>query len=78
MTKFRMGAGVGLAAGFVIGTRVTRARRRSGQHNRAVAWLTRRSPTFDHAATAVGRARAVVDLSRERVHDARPVVLSQR
>ena len=66
MTKFRTGALVGLATGYYLGTRAGRGRYE--QINRALGAL-RRSPTIDHAATTVGRARAVVDLSKVRVHD---------
>jgi hypothetical protein len=53
MTKFRVGAAVGLAAGVSLG--IAAKRRRAA---------------LQRAATTVGRARAVVDLTRFRVHDA--------
>jgi hypothetical protein len=68
MTKFRTGAVLGLAAGYYLGTRAGRAR--YDQINRAVKSLRRHSPTIDHAATNLGRARAVVDLTNLRVQDA--------
>ncbi|MHB8466955.1 MAG: hypothetical protein ACYDH6_18180 [Acidimicrobiales bacterium] len=68
MTKFRLGATIGLAAGYYLGTRAGRVR--YDQINRAVTTLRRHSATVEHAVTTIGRARAVVDLSRERVHDA--------
>jgi hypothetical protein len=68
MTKFRAGAALGLAVGYYFGTAA--GRRRHEQINRAARAILRRSDTVDQAVTAVGRARAVVDLSRERVHDA--------
>ena len=68
MTKFRVGAVLGLAVGYYFGTGAGRGRHE--QLNRAVRAVLRRSETIDQAATAVGRARAVVDLGRERVQDA--------
>jgi hypothetical protein len=78
MTKFRAGAVLGLTAGYYLGTRA--GRRRYEQINKVVASLRRRSATIEHAATTVGRVQAVVDLSRERVHDAvdRPVIAAVR
>ena len=70
MTKFRIGAALGLAAGYYLGTRAGRGRYE--QINRLARSVRNRSATIDHAATTVGRARAVVDLSRERVHGERP------
>src|SRR5579872_2777608 len=67
MTKFRAGAILGLAAGYYLGAKAGRGRYE--QMNRMLANL-RRSPTIDQAATTVGRARAVVDLSRLRMRDA--------
>jgi hypothetical protein len=67
MTKFRAGLAIGAATGYYLGARAGRGRYE--QMNRALGKL-RRSPTIDHAATAVGRARAVVDLSKLRVQDA--------
>jgi len=66
MTKFRAGAVIGLAAGYYLGTRA--GRERYEQLNRLFR-RARTSETIDHAATAVGRARAVIDLTRERVVD---------
>ena len=66
MTKFRAGAVIGFAAGYYLGARAGRERYK--QLNRLLR-RARRSETIDHAATAVGRARAVIDLTRERVVD---------
>ena len=70
MTKFRAGLAVGLVSGYYLGTRAGRAR--YDQINRALRRL-RRSRAINHAAIEVGRAKAVVDLGRERVHPADPV-----
>jgi hypothetical protein len=67
MTKFRAGLVIGLTTGYYFGAKAGRGRYE--QLNRALRTL-RRSSTVDHAATAIGRARAVVDLSKVRVHDA--------
>jgi hypothetical protein len=67
MTKFRAGLVIGLTTGYYLGAKAGRGRYE--QLNRALGTL-RRSSTVDHAATAIGRARAVVDLSKVRVHDA--------
>ena len=75
MTKFRTGAVIGLAAGYYLGTRA--GRERYEQLNRLLN-RARKSETIDHAANAVGRARAVIDLTRERVVDLtdhKPVVV---
>ena len=66
MTKFRAGAVIGLATGYYLGARA--GRERYEQLNRLFR-RARTSETIDHAATAVGRARAVIDLTRERVVD---------
>ena len=66
MTKFRAGLLIGLAAGYYLGTRA--GRERYEQLNRLVR-RARSHEALDHAATAVGRARAVIDLTRERVVD---------
>ena len=66
MTKFRAGAVVGFAAGYYLGAKA--GRERYEQLNRLLRRL-RRNATIDQAATAVERAKAVVDLSRERVVD---------
>jgi hypothetical protein len=64
MTRFRAGLLIGFAGGYYLGTRA--GRERHEQINRALGKL-RRNPSIDHAATEVERAKAVVDLSRERV-----------
>jgi hypothetical protein len=66
MTKFRTGAVLGFATGYYLGTKA--GRDRYEQLNRLLG-RARRSETLEHAATAVGRARAVIDLTRERVVD---------
>ena len=66
MTKFRAGAAIGLAAGYYLGTKA--GRDRYDQLNRLFR-RARGNETIDHAATAVARARAVIDLTRERVVD---------
>jgi hypothetical protein len=65
MTKFRAGLTFGLVSGYYLGTRAGRSR--YDQINRLGRRL-RRSQAIDQAATKVGRAKAVVNLSRERVH----------
>ena len=67
MTKFRAGAALGLAAGYYLGTRAGRGRYE--QINKLARFARRRSHTIDQAATTVGRARAVVDLTNLRVQD---------
>jgi hypothetical protein len=67
MTKFRAGLVLGLATGYWFGTKAGRERHEQLQR---LGGLLRRNPAVDQAATAVGRAKAVVDLSRFRVHDA--------
>ena len=66
MNKFRFGALIGLTLGYYLGARA--GRERYEQMNRALR-RARSSPAFDQAATVVGKARAVVDLTRERVVD---------
>jgi len=66
MTKFRTGAVLGLAAGYYLGAKA--GRDRYEQITRLVQ-PARRHEALDHAVTAVGRARAVIDLTRERVVD---------
>ena len=66
MNKFRFGALIGLALGYYWGARA--GRERYEQMNRALR-RARSSSAFDQAATVVGKARAVVDLTRERVVD---------
>jgi hypothetical protein len=66
MGKFRFGALVGLAVGYYLGARA--GRDRYEQLNRLLR-KARSSPAFDHAATVAGKAKAVVDLTRERVVD---------
>jgi len=67
MTKFRLGLVFGFASGYYLGAKA--GRDRYHQIRRAVGKV-QRSRALDQAMTAVGRARAVVDLGRERVHDA--------
>lgn len=67
MTKFRAGLVLGLTTGYYLGARAGRPR--YDQIRTALDRL-RGSRALDEAATAVGRAKAVVDLGRERVHDA--------
>ena len=66
MNKFRFGALVGLAVGYYFGTKAGRER-----YHQLNAWMrrARTSGAFDQAATVVGKAKAVVDLTRERVVD---------
>ena len=74
MTKFRAGAALGFAAGYYLGSKA--GRERYDQLNRMLR-RARRSEAIDHAATAVGKAKAVIDLTRERLVDLtehRPVV----
>lgn len=67
MTKFRLGVVFGFASGYYLGAKAGRER----YHQiRRVVERAQRSNALDQAMTAVGRARAVVDLGRERVHDA--------
>ena len=66
MGKFRLGALVGLVVGYYLGARA--GRERYEQLNRLLG-RARSSPAFDHAATVAGKAKAVVDLTRERVVD---------
>ena len=63
MTKFRAGAIFGFATGYYLGSKA--GRQRYEQLNR----LLRRAGSTDAIDTAVGRARAVIDLTRERVVD---------
>ena len=67
MTKFRLGLLFGFASGYYLGTKAGRERY---VQLRNTAARIRGSHALDHAATVVGRAKAVVDLGRERVHDA--------
>jgi hypothetical protein len=60
MTKFRFGLALGLATGYYLGARA--GRERYLQLNRALSRLR----TSDALGTAMGKARAVVDLGRER------------
>jgi hypothetical protein len=66
MTRFRAGALVGFAAGYYLGAKAGRGRYE--QLNRLMHRL-RRSSAIDHAATAIEKAKAVVDLTKERVVD---------
>jgi hypothetical protein len=68
MTKFRAGLAAGLALGYYLGARA--GRERYDQLNRAATRVLRRSPKVDQAAADLERARAVIDLTRERVQDA--------
>ncbi len=61
MTKFRAGVVFGFAAGYYLGTRA--GRERYEQINR----LLRRSRAIEEATTEAERAKAIVDLTRERV-----------
>ncbi len=61
MTKFRVGLLIGFGAGYYLGARAGRGRYE--QINR----LLRRSRTIDEASTEAERAKAIVDLTRERV-----------
>ena len=67
MTKFRIGLVFGFASGYYLGAKAGRQRY---EQLRGAARALRRSRALDQAATVVGRAKAVLDLSRERVHDA--------
>jgi hypothetical protein len=60
MTKFRAGAILGFATGYYLGTKA--GRERYVQLNRLLRRL-RRTSTF---GAAVGKAKAVVDLGKER------------
>jgi hypothetical protein len=66
MNRFRLGVLVGLAIGYYLGAKA--GRERYEQLNRLLA-QARESPAFNQAATVVGKAKAVVDLTRERVVD---------
>jgi hypothetical protein len=66
MNKFRFGALVGLAVGYYLGAKA--GRERYEQLNRLLQ-QARSSPAYEQAATVVGKAKAVVDLTRERVVD---------
>ncbi len=61
MTKFRAGVVFGFAAGYYLGARA--GRERYEQINR----LLRRSRAIEEATTEAERAKAIVDLTRERV-----------
>lgn len=67
MTKFRLGLLFGFASGYYLGTKAGRERY---DQLRNLGARVKRSGALDHAAIAMGRAKAVVDLGRERVHDA--------
>jgi len=68
MTKFRFGLAAGLAVGYYLGSRA--GRERYEQLNRAASRVLRRHPKVDHAAADLDKAKAVIDLTRERVADA--------
>jgi len=65
MTKFRVGLVLGISTGYYLGAKAGRGRYQ--QLNRGLK-LVARNRKIGQAVTAVGRARAVIDLSRERVH----------
>ena len=67
MTKLRFGLIVGFASGYYLGAKAGRERY---VQLRDAAARVRGSRALDHAATVMGRAKAVVELGRERVHDA--------
>jgi hypothetical protein len=60
MTKFRLGAIVGFASGYYLGAKA--GRERYAQLNR----LLHRARRANAISVAVGKARAVVDLGKER------------
>jgi hypothetical protein len=66
MTKFRTGLILGFAAGYYLGAQA--GRERYEQLNRLLQRALQ-NDAIDHATTAVGKARAVIDLTRERVVD---------
>jgi hypothetical protein len=70
MTKFRIGALLGLITGYYLGARAGHERYR--QLNR----LLDRACKVTAVGTAVGKAKAVVDLGweRARVHETEPLV----
>ena len=72
MTKFRIGMALGLGAGYYLGAKA--GHDRYIQINR----LLRRLQRSDAFSTAVGKARAVVDLGKERArsheHEDDPLV----
>jgi len=74
MTKFRAGLVVGLTVGYYLGARA--GRERYEQLNRAATRVLRRNAKVDHAAIDLERAKAVIDLTRERVQDAADHLLS--
>jgi hypothetical protein len=77
MTKFRAGAFLGLSVGYYLGARAGRGR--YDQINRGIQIL-RRNHTLEHAVITMGRAKAIADLGRVRVHDVvdhQPVVLAR-
>ena len=79
MTRFRAGAVLGLATGYYLGTKA--GRQRYEQIRRGLDVVRRRSKTVDEAATAVERAKAVVDLGIERIHptpDQAPPIVTSR
>jgi type VI protein secretion system component VasF len=61
MTRFRAGLILGFAGGYYLGARA--GRQRYEQINR----LLRRSRAIDEATTEAERAKAIVELTRERV-----------
>jgi hypothetical protein len=58
MTKFRIGLALGFGAGYYLGAKA--GRERYAQLNRTINRLRR--------SDALGKARAVIDLGRERAH----------
>jgi hypothetical protein len=62
MTRFRIGLTLGFATGYYFGTKA--GRERYAQIRRTIGRLRRNGPL----GTAVGKAKAVVDLGMERAH----------
>jgi hypothetical protein len=58
MTKFRIGLALGFGAGYYLGTKA--GRQRYAELNRLIGRLRK--------TDVVGKARAVIDLGRERAH----------
>jgi hypothetical protein len=66
MTKFRTGLLLGLAVGYYFGAQA--GKERYDQLN-ALFRRALQTDALDQASTAVGKAKAVIDLTRERVVD---------
>ena len=62
MTKFRIGAALGFATGYYLGAKAGRERYVQLQR------LVQRAQRETAIGTVVGKAKAVVDLGRERAH----------